>query len=69
MDIHEEFAFDVFGGEATEAGITISACTFSDLSFVAGLLDLIEHNTAGLVDPEQSDHRCDDCEKTKQLEV
>ena len=69
MDIHEEFAFNVFRCEATEAAITIRPWAFSGLGFVASLLDFIEYNTAGLIDPEKPNHRCNECEKTKQLEV
>lgn len=69
MDIHEEFAFNVFRSEPTEAAITISPYALSGLDLVASLLDFIEYNTAGLVDPEESDHCCNDSEKAKQLEV
>jgi hypothetical protein len=53
MDVHKEFALDVFGRKTAEADNLMSL--FLDASSDADLLNLIEDHACWLIDAEQTD--------------
>jgi hypothetical protein len=55
MDVHKEFALNVFGRKTTEADNLMSL--FLDTSSDADLLNLIEYHACWLIDAKQT-HNC-----------
>jgi hypothetical protein len=54
VDVHEELALDVFRRESAEAGDAVLATTyFTCVLNGLDLLDFIEDDTGGLLDPEE----------------